>query len=111
MTARPLTDVDGAPECVRCRRSEADHDLERSGRADEVQRRVWKALGWPCGEYTDTAVRVFAGQQAATGRWTRRPAPSPALAPTSSAQPAVAVSGAAAARAALDLALNRRKAS
>jgi len=101
MTARTLTDLDGAPECVRCRRSEAEHDLERSGRADEVQRRIWKALGWPCPEYTDTAVRVFAGQQARTSRWARRPAPSPALAATSSAPPAIAARGAAAARAAL----------
>jgi len=93
--------MDGLAACVRCRRSEAEHDLERSGQADEVQVRIWKALGWPCGEFTDTAVRVFAGQQARTSRWARRPAPSPARAATSSAPPAIATKGAAAAREAL----------
>jgi len=106
MTSRVM---DGAAECVRCHRSEPDHDLERSGRADEVQRRVWKALGWPCGEFTDTLARVFAGQQAMTSRWARRPAPSPALAPTASAPPATAARGAAAARAALTRRLEMTK--
>jgi hypothetical protein len=93
--------MDGAAECVRCFRSEADHDLERSGHADEVQRRIWKALGWPCGDFTLEAASIFARNQAATSRWARRPAPSPALAPTASAPAHVAARGAAAARAAL----------
>lgn len=98
------TDLQGVAACVRCQRSEAHHDLARAGQPDEVQRRIWKALGWPCPEYTDTLARVFAGQQARTSRWApqhRRPAPSPALAATSSAPPVIAVKGAAAARAAL----------
>lgn len=98
-------DLDGAAAaCVLCQRSEAHHDLARAGQPDEVQRRIWKALGWPCPEYTDTLARVFAGQQARTSRWApqhRRPEPSPALAPTASAPPVIAVKGAAAARAAL----------
>jgi hypothetical protein len=92
-----------AAECVRCQRSEYDHDLARRDDADEVQRRIWKALGWPCPEFTLTAARVFAGQQARTSRWApqRRPAPSAALAATASAPPVIAAKGAAAARAAL----------
>jgi hypothetical protein len=91
------------PECIRCRRSEPDHDQARRDDADEVQRRIWKALGWPCPEFTLTAARVFAGQQARTSRWApqRRSAPSAVLAATASANPATARDGAAAARAAL----------
>ena len=91
----------GLPARVRCYRSEAEHDLARTGQPDEVQRRIWKALGWPCPEYTDTAAIAFSRQQDRTSRWARRPAPSPALAPTSSAPPVIASRGAAAARAAL----------
>jgi hypothetical protein len=92
-----------APACIRCDRSEHDHDLARSDGADEIQQRIWKALGWPCGEFTLTPVQVFARQQARTGRWAPRRGtpPSPALAATASAPPAIAAKGAAAARQAL----------
>ena len=93
--------MDTTAECVRCQRSEDEHDLARSGQPDEIQQRIWKALGWPCPEFTDTLARVFAGQQAQTSRWARRPAPSPALAATASAPPVIASRGAAAAREAL----------
>ena len=100
----------GAAECVRCFRSDPEHDLARSGEADEVQVRIWKALGWPCAQFTETAAMVFAQNQSATGRWVRRPRhPDPPA--TASAPAATAVTGAAAARAALDELLNRRKAS
>jgi hypothetical protein len=91
--------------CIRCDRSEHDHDLARSDGADEIQRRIWKALGWPCPEFTLTAARVFAGQQARTSRWAPRRGspPSAALAVTASAPPVIAAKGAAAARQALGL--------
>ena len=68
----------GLPECVRCQRSEPEHDKARASGQDEIQTRIWKAIGWPCPEYTDTAAGLFAGQQTRTSRWARRPAPSPA---------------------------------
>lgn len=103
-------DLSGVPECVRCFRSEADHQAHASGGYDEVQRRIWRALGWPCAEFTETAALVFAANQTATSRWARRPRhPDPPA--TASAPPETAVTGAAAARAALDEVLNRRKAS
>ena len=100
----------GAAECVRCFRSDPEHDLARTGGADEVQVRIWKALGWPCGEFTETAALVFTRNQSATSRWARRPRhPDPPA--TASAPAPVAAQGAAAARAALDELLNRRRAS
>ena len=96
-----MRDLDGAAACVRCQRSEAEHDQARSGDYDEVQVRIWKALGWPCPEFTLEAASIFARNQTRTSRWARRPAPSPVLAATSSAPPVIAARGAAAARAAL----------
>lgn len=70
--------LQGAAACVRCGRSEHDHHLRDHDAADEIQRRIWKALGWPCPEYVDTAAAAFAGQQAATSRWGRsQPPPAP----------------------------------
>jgi hypothetical protein len=103
--------MDGAAACVRCRRSEDEHQL--GDQADEIQVRIWKALGFPCPEFTDTPAQAFAGQQAATSRWARRPPARPAagsvLAPAASAPPDIARHGAAAARAALAARQNTRE--
>lgn len=64
--------MDAVPECVRCRRSEADHDLRDTVGAagvDDVKRRIWKALGWPCAQFTRTPAEIYAANQAATSRW------------------------------------------
>ena len=85
--------------CIRCDRSPNEHLLRDQNQADEIQQRIWKALGWPCAEFTLTPAVVFAGNQAATSRWARRPQPSsPAAA---GGDPATARQGAALARQAL----------
>lgn len=100
MTARTLADLPGAVECVRCQRSEDEHLLRDRDQADDIQARIWKALGWPCAEFTGELAAVFAANQAGVSRWSRGrpPAPSPAAV---SAPSVVAARGAAAARQAL----------
>jgi len=92
-------DLAGAAECVRCRRSEADHLLRDRDQADDIKRRIWRALGAPCAEFTDQLAAVFAANQGRVSRWSTRPAAPPAAPP--SAPAAAAARGAAAARAAL----------
>jgi len=105
----------GVPECIRCCRSQADHDLrdaaadaaaiaaasaEPEFEVDDVTRRIWRALGWPCAQFVSTHGQIYAANQAAVSRWaSRRPAVAPASVP--GADPAIARRNAAAARAAL----------
>jgi hypothetical protein len=99
-------DFDGAvPECVRCTRSSADHDRRDDGDYTDVQRRIWRALGWPCAQFALTYGHVYAGNQAAMGRWDgRRRAPQrSAQASTSGTNPDIGRRGAARAREALGL--------
>lgn len=98
-------------ECVRCFRSDPDHQAHARGEYDEVQVRIWKALGWPCGEFTETAAMVFAANQSATSRWARGRSRQPARPATASAEPVTARQGAAAARAALANRNDARRAS
>lgn len=85
---------EAAAECVRCQRSDADHQARDAGEADEIAVRIWRALGPPCAEFTLTPVTVYARNQAATGRWSRRPQPARPLAASSSGPPATAHDGA-----------------
>lgn len=98
--------LQGAAGCVRCSRSEHDHHLRDHDQADEIQRRIWKALGWPCAEYVDTAAAAFAGQQAATSRWARNRHPAPPPRPVTTIPGPDTLHGPALARAALARALN-----
>ena len=99
-------DREGAAGCVRCQRSNDDHLLRDRDEADEVQVRVWKALGWPCAEFTLTPEVIYARNQAATSRWARRLPSRPAT--TTAATPArIATQGAAGAREALNRALRK----
>lgn len=91
--------IQGVPACVRCTRSEDEH-LHRD-EADEIQQRIWKALGWPCAEFILTPSVIYAGNQAATSRWARPSRRQPARPATASAEPSIARDGAAAARLAL----------
>lgn len=97
----------GVPECVRCRRSQADHDRRDRGDFDEVQRRIWRALGWPCAQFTLTPAEIYATNQPAVSRWaTARRRPDRAFRPAGPAPAApveIANRGAAAVRAALGI--------
>ena len=88
MSAPLLTET--AAACVRCGRTEHDHLLQDRDEADDIRRRIWRALGYPCAQFTDELAAVFAGNQAATSRWARQPgqrAPQSATASMHAAQP------------------------
>jgi hypothetical protein len=82
--------------CIRCSRPEDEH-LHRD-EADELQRRIWKALGAPCAQFTDTPAQIFAENQAATSRWATRRRQPARPASQSGAPPDIAHRGAAMAR-------------
>lgn len=100
------------PECARpgCGRSEPEHQARDRDQADDVQVRIWRALGWPCAQFVSTFAAVCAENQAATGRWSRGPSREPArpvpAAPVPAASPGLR--GAALAREALNRALLAR---
>lgn len=71
----------GAAACVRCGRSESDHLLRDQDDFDDLQRRIWKALGFPCAQFTAELAAIFAGNQEATSRWARQPGQRPARDP------------------------------
>jgi len=64
-------DAIAAPACVRCSRPEADHDLARDGQADDIKRRIWRALGQPCAVFAEQHAVIFAQNQAASSRRAR----------------------------------------
>lgn len=98
------------PACIRCTRPEHEHQLHDRGEADEIQVRIWRALGHPCAGFTLTPAGVFAGQQSLTSRWASRVprvyVPERPPAPTSSNTGATRT-GAAIAHELLDRALGR----
>lgn len=99
---------DAVPACVLCSRPEDEHEMDPD-EVPDLQIRLWRALGWPCGQFTLTPAGAFARNQARTSLLGARPrAGGRATAPswfTSNA--AAAAKGAADARAHLAHRTNR----
>lgn len=93
---------DPAAECARCFRSRQDHQDQDDGTADDIRRRIWRALGQPCRSFADTLGTVFAENQASRARAANRDTPHAPAAPDPR-KIAAAERGAAAARLALGL--------